>query len=265
MSAPGSFLAQEKFWANKAECEDAEYRYYAKLHGKFTPEESSSKSSLINEIAKARQHIKNSLECVDGLAALTSAGAMELQTKINSLEKENKSLKKVTDDLKNLVLKLEGRVASLEKGGGSGAKPAAPAPAAAADEEEDDDDVDLFGSSDEEESEEKKRITEERLKAYHEKKSKKPALIAKTSVLLDVKPWDDETDMDKMLECCKTIQKDGLVWGAHKLVPVGYGIKKLQVMCVVEDEKVSIDELCEQIQEFEDYVQSVDISSMSKI
>merc|ERR1712012_822349 len=30
---------------------------------------------------------------------------------------------------------------------------------------------------------EKKRITEERLKAYHEKKSKKPALIAKTSVL----------------------------------------------------------------------------------
>merc|ERR1712033_80534 len=137
------------------------------------------------------------------------------------------------------------------------------APAAADDEE--DDDVDLFGSSDEEESEEKKRITEERLKAYHEKKAKKPALIAKTSVLLDIKPWDDETDMDKMLECCKTIEKDGLVWGAHKLVPVGYGIKKLQVMCVVEDEKVSIDELCEQIAEFEDYVQSVDISSMSKI
>merc|ERR1711884_265054 len=130
---------------------------------------------------------------------------------------------------------------------------------------DDDDDVDLFGSSDEEESEEKKRITEERLKAYHEKKSKKPALIAKTSVLLDIKPWDDETDMDKMLECAKTIEKEGLVWGAHKLVPVGYGIKKLQLMCVVEDEKVSIDELCEQIQEFEDYVQSVDISSMSKI
>merc|ERR1712055_1120470 len=33
-------------------------------------------------------------------------------------------------------------------------------------------------SDDEEESEEKKRITEERLKAYAEKKSKKPALIA---------------------------------------------------------------------------------------
>merc|ERR1711951_56098 len=96
-------------------------------------------------------------------------------------------------------------------------------------------------------------------------KSKKAAVIAKTSVLFDVKPWDDETDMDKMLESCKTIEMDGLLWGASKLVPIGYGIKKLQLMCVVEDAKVSIDELCEQIQEFEDYVQSVDISSMSKI
>ena len=31
---------------------------------------------------------------VDGLAALTSAGTMELQTKITGLEKENKNLKK---------------------------------------------------------------------------------------------------------------------------------------------------------------------------
>ena len=67
------------------------------------------------------------------------------------------------------------------------AAPAKPAPAKPAPAEEEDDDVDLFGSSDEEESEEKKRITEERLKAYHEKKAKKPQVIAKTSVLLDVK------------------------------------------------------------------------------
>ena len=79
---------------------------------------------------------------------------------------------------------MEARVGQLE-----GGKPAAKAPAKAAPApaEEEDDDVDLFGSSDEEESEEKKRITEERLKAYHEKKSKKPQVIAKTSVLLDVK------------------------------------------------------------------------------
>ena len=127
------------------------------------------------------------------------------------------------------------------------------------------DDDDLFGSDEDEVDEEKKRITEERLKAYHEKKFKKPALIAKTSVLLDVKPWDDETDMDAMLKSVKTIEMDGLLWGASKLVPVGYGIKKLQVMCVVEDAKVSIDELQEKISEFEDFVQSVDVAAMNKI
>ena len=41
---------------------------------------------------------------------------------------------------------------------------------AAASKDDDDDDVDLFGSDEESDDEEKKRITEERLKAYHEKK-----------------------------------------------------------------------------------------------
>lgn len=39
-----------------------------------------------------------------------------------------------------------------------------------------------------------------------------------------------------------------------KLVPLAYGIKKLTISCVVEDDKVSIEELEEQIAEFEDYV-----------
>merc|ERR1711925_28844 len=117
----------------------------------------------------------------------------------------------------------------------------------------------------EEESEEKKRITEERLKAYAEKRAKKPALIAKTSVLFDVKPWDDKTDMDEMLKSCKTIDMDGLLWGASKLVPIGYGIRKLQLMAVVENAKVSIDELQEKMCEFEDFIQSVDVAAMNKI
>merc|ERR1712203_49472 len=135
----------------------------------------------------------------------------------------------------------------------------------AKDDDEDDDDVDLFGSDEEEEDAEAAKVREERLAAYAAKKSKKPALIAKTSVLLDVKPWDDETDMDEVLKSVKTIEMEGLVWGANKLVPIGYGIKKLQVMCVVEDEKVSIDELQEKICEFEDFVQSCDVAAMNKI
>jgi len=231
------------------------------------PQGGGKKLGLSEQIDQARQLIKNSLECVDGLVSASgSSEDMALVKKLNALEVENKQLKKVTDDLKALVLSLEARVGQLE-GGKPAAKPAPakPAPAKPAPAEEEDDDVDLFGSSDEEESEEKKRITEERLKAYHEKKAKKPQVIAKTSVLLDVKPWDDETDHDQMLASVKSIEMDGLLWGAHKLIPIGYGIKKLQVMCTVEDEKVSVEELTEKIEEFEDFVQSCDVNAMNKI
>merc|ERR1712168_323928 len=109
------------------------------------------------------------------------------------------------------------------------------------------------------------RIKEERLAAYAAKKSKKPALIDKSSILLDVKPWDDETDMAELEKCVRTVQCDGLVWGASKLVPLAYGIKKLQIMCVVEDDKVGTDFLEEEITQFEDYVQSVDVAAFNKI
>lgn len=135
-------------------------------------------------------------------------------------------------------------------------------PTAAKTEEEDD--VDLFGS-DEEEDAEAARIREERLKAYTEKKSKKPALIAKSSLVLDVKPWGDDTDMKAMEESVRSIQMDGLIWGASKLVAVGYGIHKFRIMCVIEDDKVSVDLLVEQIESIEALVQSVDIESFNKI
>jgi elongation factor 1-beta len=63
----------------------------------------------------------------------------------------------------------------------------------------------------------------------------------------------------------RAIEKDGLVWGASKLVPVGFGIKKLQINLVVEDEKVSTSDLEEEIQGLEDYVQSTDIAAMQKL
>ncbi|XP_035748934.1 elongation factor 1-beta [Egretta garzetta] len=135
----------------------------------------------------------------------------------------------------------------------------------AATDSKDDDDIDLFGSDDEEESEEAKKLREERLAQYESKKSKKPAVVAKSSILLDVKPWDDETDMAKLEECVRSIQADGLVWGSSKLVPVGYGIKKLQIQCVVEDDKVGTDMLEEKITAFEDYVQSMDVAAFNKI
>ena len=46
--------------------------------------------------------------------------------------------------------------------------------------------------------------------------SSEPALIAKSNIIMEVKPWDDETDMKKLEECVRSISCDGLVWGACK-------------------------------------------------
>jgi elongation factor 1-beta len=65
--------------------------------------------------------------------------------------------------------------------------------------------------------------------------------------------------MKALEESVRSISQDGLVWGSSTLIPVGFGIKKLQITLVVEDDKVSLEELQEQIEEFEDFVQSTDI------
>lgn len=141
-----------------------------------------------------------------------------------------------------------------------------PAGAAPAAEEEDDEDVDLFGSDDEEVDAEAEKLKQQRLAEYAAKKAAKGAKpAAKSIVTLDVKPWDDETDLEELLANVKAVEIDGLVWGGHQFIAVGFGIKKLQINCVVEDDKVSLDDLQAAIEEDEDHVQSTDIAAMQKL
>ncbi|CAG12265.1 unnamed protein product [Tetraodon nigroviridis] len=243
-------LAAEKVWFDKHRYDEAEKRFYEGANGP-APQQQQVKTAAHPAKGRLpkRQHRNSS-----------SHGDQELVSRMKSLELENQSLHKVVENLKAALQKLESRVAVLEKAPAPAAVPcakAAPVQAAPAKQAEngggdDDDDFDLFGSD--EEDEEAARIKQERLDAYAAKKSKKPTLIAKSSILLDVKPWDDETDMSKLEECVRSVQMDGLLWGASKLVPVGYGIKKLQINCVVEDDKVGTDILEEEITKFEDFV-----------
>ncbi|GMM38103.1 translation elongation factor 1 subunit beta [Saccharomycopsis crataegensis] len=140
-----------------------------------------------------------------------------------------------------------------------------PAATSAAAEEEDDDEVDLFGSDDDEVDEEAEALKAKRIAEYNAKKANKPKPAAKSIVTLDVKPWDDETDLEELVANVKKIEQEGLTWGAHTWIPVGYGIKKLQINLVIEDEKVSLDELQQTIEEDEDHVQSTDVAAMQKL
>ncbi|CAN6219829.1 unnamed protein product [Urochloa humidicola] len=143
---------------------------------------------------------------------------------------------------------------------GAGSAPA-PAAEAAKDDDDDDDDLDLFGD----ETEDDKKAAEERAAS---KASAKKKESGKSSVLMDVKPWDDETDMKKLEEAVRSVQMEGLTWGASKLVPVGYGIKKMTIMLTIVDDLVSVDSLIEDHlteEPINEYVQSCDIVAFNKI
>ena len=60
---------------------------------------------------------------------------------------------------------------------------------------------------------------------------------------------------------------DGLLWKTeYRKEPIAYGLFKLIIGFVIEDEKVSVDEdIINMLQEWEDAVQSVDIASFNKI
>jgi elongation factor 1-beta len=105
-------------------------------------------------------------------------------------------------------------------------KAVAPKPAAAAAEE---DEFDPFGSDDDEPSEE----TQKRLDEYNDKKAKSKGfclphsdktspdtflvveerVTAQSIIVLDIKAWDDETDLQEMEKSVRSIEKEGLVWG----------------------------------------------------
>lgn len=59
-----------------------------------------------------------------------------------------------------------------------------------------------------------------------------------------------------------------LICAPAKLVPVGYGIKKLQIMLTIVDDLVSVDTLIEEhltVEPINEYVQSCDIVAFNKI
>ncbi|KAI3910519.1 hypothetical protein MKW98_027801 [Papaver atlanticum] len=160
-----------------------------------------------------------------------------------------------------LASSFPGKAAGVRIASGAEAAPTVEA-AKAAPVEADDDDLDLFGD----ETEEDKKAAEEREAA--KKSSAKPKESGKSSVLLDVKPWDDETDMKKLEEIVRSIEMEGLHWGASKLVAVGYGIKKLTIMMTIIDDLVSVDTLIEErltVEPASDYIQSCDIVAFNKI
>ena len=91
-------------------------------------------------------------------------------------------------------------------------------------------------------------------------------MIAKSLIIFHVKPWGEENDLDVIAALILKMEQDGVFWKTeYKKEPIAYGINKLVIGCVIEDDKVSSDDLQEQIEALEEHVQSCDIAVFSKI
>lgn len=128
----------------------------------------------------------------------------------------------------------------------------APAQAQAAAEEEDEMD-DLFGDDDEDEeaaAEARDHAAMLRGKAFEAKKKAaaeaagKAPLEAKSLIIWEVKPVDDETDLQALGKRIIAITMDGLFWKTEfKTAPIAYGIEKLIIGATILDAKVSTDDV----------------------
>ena len=103
--------------------------------------------------------------------------------------------------------------------------------------------------------------------AKKEEKKVKKEEIAKSSLVYEVKTAEAGQDMADLANRIRAIEMDGLVWGGEfKVVDVAYGIQKLVVACVIEDEKIALEDFEDKIMSLgEDVVQSVDLLNMNKV
>ena len=96
------------------------------------------------------------------------------------------------------------------------------------------------------------------------KKEKKE--IDKSHVILEIKGWDADQDLEALAKkIINTIKKDGLQWNTgFKLEEVAYGIKKLVIAFLAEDDKCSVQEIQDELESWQDEIQSVEVVSFNK-
>jgi len=132
--------------------------------------------------------------------------------------------------------------------------------------EEEEDKPDSFDNLDDDEDDEAQKAIDAiaAIKLAKDAAAGKKAPIAKSTLILDVKPEGSETDMVQLEKDVRAIKMEGLVWAGSEHVPVAYGVKKLRIISVIVDDLISTDDLRDDIEKLEG-VQSTDIFAFNKV
>ena len=100
----------------------------------------------------------------------------------------------------------------------------------------------------------------------NDEKKKKKKEVDKSHVILEVKGWEADQDLEALAKkIISTIKKDGLSWNTgYKFEEVAFGVKKLVIAFLAEDDKCSVQEVQDELESWTDDIQSVDIVSFNK-
>jgi elongation factor 1-beta len=111
-----------------------------------------------------------------------------------------------------------------------------------------------------------RKLKEEKDAKEGKVKKDKVKAVEKSLLVLEVKPWEADTDLKMVWEKIREYQQTGLTWGqTFKLEPVAFGIMKLVMTATIVDSEVLVDDITENIEALEQWVQSVEVASMNKI
>ena len=132
-------------------------------------------------------------------------------------------------------------------------------------EKAEEEDLDLFGEDTEEDKKAKEEMKKNRKKEKEGKKGKKKE-VDKSHVILEVKGWEADQDLEALAKkIISTIKKDGLSWNTgYKLEEVAFGVKKLIIAFLAEDDKCSVQEIVDELESWENDIQSVEVVSFNK-
>lgn len=133
-------------------------------------------------------------------------------------------------------------------------------------EKKEDDDFDPFAEETQEDKEKLENLKKKNKEEGKKKKDDKKG-TARSLILIEVKGWDSEQDLDALAQkIIKEININGLQWKEeYKLAEVAFGVKKIILGMVVEDDICSVDDITEKLESWEDDIQSVDILSFNKL
>ena len=134
--------------------------------------------------------------------------------------------------------------------------------------EEEEEEEDLFGDDDDDEDEEAAAAMQAKLKAEAEKKKAEKEAnkkVEKSLLVIHVKPYDEETNLDELYKKIQATEVKGCKWGeTYNKKPLAFGLYFIEMSCVIEDDVCCEDDVIDAITQFEDEVQSTETVSFNK-